>query len=93
MSIIRYAHPSHIDELFISGTDSAFYLRGVVKTTFKTRISGLLRVILTEETAVVGGPFNTVEEVFAFIEKHFPEHVPKKVLVHRLVRTRWVKAA
>lgn len=90
MSKIRYAHPSHIDKLFITGTDHAFYLRGTIKTAFQKPINGLMRIVVCDDTSIVGGPFNTIEEVLAFIEKEFPNHVPSKVVVDRIVRTRWI---
>jgi len=92
MSVIRYAHPTHIDDLFVIGTDRAFYLGGQIKAAFRNPIKGLVRVLVNDDYVTVGGPFNTLEEVYEFIKKEFPNHTPQKVLVNRLVRTRW-KAA
>lgn len=91
MSIaIRYAHKSHIDELFIVGAGQAFYLGGKTIATFRKPIRGLNEVVLHEGHITIGGSFTSPEEVQKYVEKEFPDYTPRKVMVGRIVRNRWI---
>lgn len=89
--IIRYAHKSHINNLFVVSNGRSFHLGGLVQATFRTAIKGLERVVMHNGFITLAKDFETAEEVYAYIAKEFPGHTPAKVVVDRIVRTRWVK--